>query len=227
MVARFSRAKCVGLALVQIALATNVLAQATSDQPAPSQQAQPPQAAGPADVARAFAAAEIRHDHAAAAAYVTDKSRADFMALMGLSDRARAARVNLQTAIDQKFKTQEARRVRVPLAAAAVLTAEVAGQRQIDPNTVELNMRLYTATPTQPTVNVTWHAVRENGQWKIELPQCATPEASAPLKARLTEMSNAADKLTTSIKAGEFSSVQAARTALINAGRLPIMVPRQ
>jgi hypothetical protein len=157
---------------------------------------------------------------------VSNKSRADFLAVMELGDRARAARADLQTAIDQKFKAQEAQRLRVPRQTDSVLTAEVAGQRQISPDMVELDMRLYTTARTRPVTNVTWRAVRENGQWKIELPQCATPEAVAPLKAQLSAVSNAAAKLTASVKAGEFSSVDAARAAMINAGR-PSIVPRK
>jgi hypothetical protein len=225
MVARSSRARCIGLALLQAALATPALAQATSTSP-PSGQTQPPQIASPADAARAFAAAAIRHDHAATATYVTDKSRADFLAVMELGDRARAARADLQTAIDQKFKAQEAQRLRVPRQTNSVLTAEVAAQRQSSPDVVELDMRLHTTAPKQPVTNITWRAVRENGQWKIELPQCATPEAVAPLKAQLSAVSDAAAKLTASVKAGEFSSVEAARAAMINAGRLSV-VPRQ
>jgi hypothetical protein len=222
----------IGVALSVHAFVTTIaLTQEPASPGAAAAQIPPTQAplaqapSGPADVARAFAAAAIRHNYASAASYVTDKSRSDFLAVMDLSDRALKARADLQTAIDQKFKGQEARSLRIPVQTGAVLTAEVAAQRQITPNLVELDMRLYTNARTQPTTIVTWRAVHENGAWKIELPQCASPEAVAPLKARLAAMNDTAAKLTASVNAGEFASVDAARTALINAGRAPVTLP--
>jgi hypothetical protein len=190
------------------------LAQAAPpSQPAP---AQPP--SGPADVAGAFAAAAIKHDHAAAANFVTDASRADFLELMELSDRVRKANADLQAAIDRTFRPPKTIR---PLERTehAVLGAEVAAQRPINPDVVEIDMRLSTSKPTEPTVIVSWRVVKVNGAWKIELPQCATPEVAASLKAGLAARLDAVAKTTAAIDRGEFASARQALTTLSNGQR--------
>ncbi len=76
-----------------------------------------------------------------------------------------------------------------------------------------------TSKPTEPTVIVTWRAVQVNGAWKIELPQCATPEVAASLKAGLATRLDAVAKTTAAIDRGEFGSARQALTTLSNPTR--------
>jgi hypothetical protein len=179
----------------------------------------------PADVAASFAKAVVAHDWAAAAIYVTDRSRADFLSLMGLGDRLKKSRDDLQAAMDQKFKRQPARGSQAKAPADAVLAAEVAAQREISPTVLELDMRLSTTRPIDPAPIVTWRAVQTAGEWKIELPACASPEAATPLKQHLQAALDIHLKVAGSISRGEFASAADARTALIGAQRAAFSRP--
>lgn len=185
-----------------------------------------PQAAStsPTELAREFVARVVKHDNVGAAEMVTDASRADFLQLMGLSDRLRAARAELQSAVDVKLR---ARRTAAGTGASAaagqppnsVLGADVTAQRQIDANTVELTMRLYTISRTRPVQNAIWRAVQEHGKWKIELPQCAAPGTAAALKQRIGTLIDADKQVTASIHNGEIATLGDLRPALIAAER--------
>jgi hypothetical protein len=176
----------------------------------------------PADVAASFAKAAVAHDWEAAAAHVTETSRTDFLSLMGLGDRLRKARSGLQSALDQKFRREPAQGFRADAPADAVLSAEVAAQRQISPTVVELDMRLSTTRPIDPAPIVTWRAVQAGGEWKIELPACASPEAAAPLKQNLQAALDVQLTIAGLISQGAFASAADARAALINAQRAAI-----
>ncbi|HEX4557179.1 MAG TPA: hypothetical protein VH249_24525 [Xanthobacteraceae bacterium] len=173
----------------------------------------------PGDVAANFAKAVVAHDWGAAAAHVTNTSRADFLSLMELGDRVTKARGDLQSAMDQKFKREPARGFHAGAPADAVLSAEVAAQREISPTVVELDMRLSTTRPIDPAPIVTWRAVQAGGVWKIELPACANPQAATPLKQHLEAALAIHIKLAGSISRGEFASAADVRTALANAQR--------
>jgi len=204
-----------GLApLTRAFLPAAALAQtAPPPEPAPAHAAPAQGPPSPADVARAFAAAAIKHDHAAAANFVTDASRADFIEVMALSDRVRNAHADLQAALDRTFRPPKT--MRPPERTDyAVLGAVVAAQRQVNPDVVEIDMRLATSKPTEPTATVTWRAVKVKGEWKIELPQCATPDVAAPLKARLATRLDAVAKTTAAIDRGEFASARQALSTL-------------
>jgi hypothetical protein len=221
VVPRFPSLTC--LALAAQAITAAALAQAAP--PAPPQpveihQAQVPviQApASPSEAARAFADAAIRHDNAATASFVTDASREDVLALMDLSDQLLVARAKFERALAEKFPSQQHAVVR-PAALDPVRRVEVAAERQITPTLVELDMRLFTQ-PGKPPTSVTWRATQVNGVWKIELPQCVSPQQAAPLRARLTTLLDAHGKTMTSIKGGEFATAAAARKALSDAAR--------
>ncbi|MEA2991138.1 MAG: hypothetical protein QOD40_58 [Alphaproteobacteria bacterium] len=172
-----------------------------------------------AEVASDFAKAVVRHDIGTAATYVTETSRADFLALIDLGDRLQRARGDLQTAVDQKFRPEPARSLGVDAPPNVVLTAEVAAQRQISPTLVELDMRLYTTKQNSPTQIVTWRAVQTGGTWKIELPQCASPDIAAPLKQRFQTVLDAHLTVAAAINKGEFASATDARAALLAAQR--------
>jgi hypothetical protein len=172
----------------------------------------------------------VKHDYPGAADLVTNESRAEFLQLMGLSDRLRTARAELQNAVDGKFRARPAAAGAPPAAgpsapAAAgpasnsVLGADVAAQRQIDANHVELTMRLYTVSRTRPVQSATWRAVQEQGKWKVELPQCASPKTAAALKQRIGSLTDADRQVTASINKGELATLGDVRTALIAAER--------
>jgi hypothetical protein len=176
----------------------------------------------PAEVAREFVARVVKHDHLGAAELVTDESRADFLQLMELSDRLRTARAELQSAVDGKFRGGRAAAGAPPAAGPApnsVLGADVSAQRQIDANTIELTMRLYTVSRTRPVQDATWRAVQEHGKWKIELPQCAAPGTAAALKQWIRTMIDADKQVTASIHTGGLATLGDVRTALIAAER--------
>jgi hypothetical protein len=212
-----------GLALAAQALPATALAQAAP--PAPRQpveihQAQIPVTqvpATPSEAARAFADAAIKHDNAAAASFVTDASREDVLALMDLSDQLLVARAKLERALAEKFPSQQHAVVR-PAALDPVRRVEVAAERQITPTLVELDMRLFTQ-PGKPPTSATWRVAQMNGAWKIELPQCVSPQQAAPLRARLTTLLDAHAKTVASIHDGEFATATAARKALSEAVR--------
>jgi hypothetical protein len=182
--------------------------------------------ASPSEAARAFAEAAIRHDNAAAASFVTDASREDVLALMDLSDQLLVARAKLGRALAEKFPSQQHAVVR-PAALDPVRRVEVAAERQITSTLVELDMRLFTL-PGKPPTSATWRVTQVNGAWKIELPQCVSPQQAAPLRARLTTLLDAHANTMTSIHDGEFATAAAARTALSEAVRrdAPAIVPR-
>ncbi|HEY1472721.1 MAG TPA: hypothetical protein VGF53_01400 [Pseudolabrys sp.] len=142
--------------------------------------------------------------------------------MMDLGDQLKAARSNLQTTIDQKFKPEPTRSLRVDAPPNIVLTAEVAALRQISPTLVELDMRLYTTKQNSPTQIVTWRAVQTSGAWKIELPQCASPDIAAPLKQRFQMVLDAHLTVAAAINKGEFASATDARAALLAAQRRAI-----
>jgi hypothetical protein len=177
---------------------------------------------GAAEVALNFAKAVVARDLGTAATYVTDSSRADFLALMDLGDRLTKARGDLQAAIDQKFEDARTRGFRLDAPTNVVLTAEVAAQREVSPTLIELDMRLYTTRRTTPTQTVTWRAVQAGGTWKIELPQCASPEIAAPLKHRFQTVLDAHLAITGAISKGEFANAVDARAALFAAQRRAI-----
>jgi hypothetical protein len=175
-----------------------------------------------ADVAVRFAKAVIAHDVASAATYVTDTSRADFLALMELSDRVKQARQDLQAAIAEKFKTEAVRAIRFEGPDDLVLTAEVGELRQLSPTNVDLDMRLFTTNRNRPTQTVTWRAVKADATWKIELPACANPQAAAPLRQNLQTTLAAHAAVTASVKNGTFADLAQAHAALVEAHRAAI-----
>lgn len=183
---------------------------------------------GPAEVALKLVAALKAHDDAAAATYLVSASRQDFVLLMQASTQLATIRRRLDERSAVAFGADDAvtLRSRQQTGPDAVLTAEVATQTQVDPNTTALTLNLVTSNAT-PVQHVSWRAVKENGAWKIELPACASPTEAAGLRQRMAEMGSIAENVTKKIDGGVFSSPAEARAALIQAERSAAAPTRQ
>ncbi len=172
-----------------------------------------------AAVALSLAKAVVARDNATAASYVTDASRAYFLALTDLSDRLRKAQTALPAAANEKFPSPQERADGVAMPADGVLTAEVADQRPVGPAAVQLDIRLFTTHRINPVRTVTWTAVQSAGAWKFELPQCASPAVATVTKERLQRALDAHVTVATACTSGKITSKTAVRTAHYRATR--------
>ncbi|HEX3441560.1 MAG TPA: hypothetical protein VHT93_14520 [Pseudolabrys sp.] len=176
-------------------------------------------AATPADAANHLVAAIAKGDIAGAAAFAATADRDRFMALMQASDRLAKARGRFRETVSAKLPANEAVASLTARASATVDHVVVVAQRTIDANAADIDVKGFDADGGPPTAISTWHAVRENGQWRIQLPACVSAAASAPLMKRYGDMVAATEAVTASVTSGDITDTADANIALFKAER--------
>jgi hypothetical protein len=175
--------------------------------------------ANPAEAANNLVAALAKDDIAGAALYTAAADRERFVSIMQAQDRMVKARDRFQQTVNDKLPKGEmnpallARRARQ-----RVDHIVIVAQRDVSPDVVDLDVKSYGIGGGPPSSLSTWQAVRENGQWRLHLPPCASAAAAAPIVRRYDDMAAATEAVTVSIQKGQISDFADAHLALIKAG---------
>jgi hypothetical protein len=96
---------------------------------------------------------------------------------------------------------------------------DILAERSAGANAADLDVKGYGADGRLSSSPSTWHAVRENGQWRVTLPPCTSADAAAPILKRYQDMTAATDTVTASVASGQIVSLADAHVALFKAQR--------
>jgi len=203
--------RCCAFAILLLAAATALSSSAFSQT-----------AASPAEAANKLVAALAKGDIAGAANYTTAADRERFIAIMQASDNLAKSRERFAQTAGARLPASE----NAPQAALMARTTQpridhinIVAQRNIGANAADLDVKGFGIDGRGSSAPSTWHAVREGNQWRIELPPCASPAATAPILKRYQEMIVATDTVTKSVESGQVASLADAHVALFKAER--------
>jgi hypothetical protein len=175
-------------------------------------------AATPAEAANGLVAAIAKNDIAAAAAYVAASDRDRFVSLIQASTQLASARDGFRKSVAAKLPANRA--------AAALLARtaprhidhiDIVAQRAVGRDEVDLDVKGFGSQGGSSAAPSTWRAVRENGQWRIHLPPCASAQAVAPLMKRYQDLIAATNGVTTAVESGKIATFGDAHIALFKA----------
>jgi hypothetical protein len=157
-------------------------------------------------------------DAKAASNYVAASDRERFMTLMQASDKLAQARTRFRESASKLSRDETASNFIRPAAPAARIDhIHILGERSVNANTIELQVKGFGTEGRSSKDASTWQAVRENGQWRIHLPPCASPAAMAPILKRYQNLTAATERVAASVQKGEIAELADAHIALFKA----------
>lgn len=175
-------------------------------------------AATAAEAANGLVAAVAKNDIQAAAGYVAASDRDRFVSLMQASTQLANARDGFRKTVVAKLPAN-------PTAAALVTRTApphidhiaIVAERTVSRDEVDLDVKSFGGDGRSSPTPSTWRAVRENGQWRIHLPPCASAQAAAPLMKRYQDLIAATNGVTTAVESGRITNFGDAHIALFKA----------
>lgn len=175
-------------------------------------------AATPSQAAHKLTAALAKGDVAAATAFIATTDRTRCAALLAASEHYIEARTRFHQTVTSKL--EESPRASAFLARTKpqrIDHIQIVAERNVGADAADLDVKSFGAeTRTAPNVT-TWHALREGGEWHIQLPPCISDHAMRSLMNQYQSYAVAADVVNSSVQQGRVTNFSEAHDALIRA----------
>jgi hypothetical protein len=175
-------------------------------------------AATPSEAAHKLVAAMAQGDVAGATAYIASADRTRCTALLQASERYIAARTRFHETVRGKF--EESPRASAFLARTKpqrIDHIQIVSERNAGADAADLDVKTFGAETKVPPNVATWHAVRENGQWSIQLPPCVSDQAMRSLMNQYQSYAAAAETVNSSVQQGRVANFPEAHSTLLKA----------